>query len=280
MIVWLLGTVAIEVDSLRGDVRASAILHRLDAVLTPPGPRLGPTLSYPDPFPTFRGPSLATGPLDPLVTHVAGVRAAIPKVMRIEVLYCHAAKSGTGWIAGDGIVATNAHVAAAGQVIAAQFRGQRTAYRATPIWFDPKNDIALLRVPGVRGVPALTMTESSLAGTPGAMIGFPGGEWADRPVRLGPTSSQILAELGSEPVLPREFTHQLFGRLITAFAGRSEPGNSGSPVIDRHGHVLATVFAGGSNTGLAVPNRFVRYALRHAGPEVDTGPCPPGSSSH
>ncbi|MDQ6777928.1 MAG: trypsin-like peptidase domain-containing protein [Actinomycetota bacterium] len=276
--VWTVGIVAAQVNSLRGDVRRSAILSRLDAVLAPPGPPLSPKAVFSDPFPTYQGPSLAAGPINPLVTHTPAVRAASRSVVKVEVVYCNTVKSGTGWIAANGIVATNAHVAAAAEIAAVHFRGVTRSYPATPIWFDPKNDIALLRVPGVRSVPALTMVAHPRAGTEAATIGFPGGLWADRPALLGGTNALYTGVLNARETLPREFSHVLFGRLITGFSGRSEPGSSGSPVLDGHGRVLATVFGGGAGTGLAVPNTFVRYALRHAGPRVGTGPCPPGSS--
>jgi hypothetical protein len=45
--------------------------------------------------------------------------------------------------------------------------------------------------------------------------------------------------------------------------------------VDRDGRVLTTVWGGRSDRdgGFGVPNRFVRSALRHAGPRVGTGPC-------
>lgn len=277
-LVWIVGVVAIQVGSLRGEIRNSAILRPLDAALVPPGPVLAPEVRYADPFPTVRGQSPVIGALGALVTRSRGVRTASRSVVRVVVLYCHTAKSGTGWIASDGIVATNAHVAAAGEVIGVQFRGKAATYPAMPIWFDPKNDLALLHVPDLRGVPALALVAHPRAGTAAATIGFPGGRWQDRPARLGPTSTQIVGELSTREPMPREFSHELFGRWITTFSGRVEPGNSGSPVVDAQGRVLATAFAGGPGDGFGVPNGFVRSALRHAGPPVSTGPCPPGSS--
>jgi hypothetical protein len=45
-------------------------------------------------------------------------------------------------------------------------------------------------------------------------------------------------------------------------------------VVDTQGRVLTTVFGGNSRArGLGVPNRFVREALREAGPPIGTGPC-------
>jgi S1-C subfamily serine protease len=145
---------------------------------------------------------------------------------------------------------------------------------ATPIWFDAKNDLALLRVPGVRGMPALALASDPQSGTAAAMLGFPGGHWADRPARLGATSSLNLRRMNVS-MLPREFSSKLFGRPITSFAGRSEPGSSGGPLVDSQGRVLTTVFGGdaGNYSGVGVPDAFVRRALRSAGPPVATGSC-------
>lgn len=274
MVVWIVGTVAIEIDALRDDVRKSEILERLDAVLTPPGPRLVAPIVYSDPFPTFVGPSPGVGPIRRIVTGAPGVRAASQRVMRVQVRGCARAVEGTGWIVADGVVATNAHVVAGGQIAVAEFRSQPSAYRATPIWFDPKNDIALLRVPGVRGIPALTMVARARAGTPAATLGFPGGEWKDRPALLGATSNQYTGVLDNSREMGPEFSPSLFGRLIIGLSGLVEPGSSGSPVVDGTGHVLGMAFAGGGGGGFAVPNTFIRNALRRAGPSVGTGPCP------
>jgi S1-C subfamily serine protease len=69
-------------------------------------------------------------------------------------------------------------------------------------------------------------------------------------------------------------------RRITAFRGRVRPGNSGGPVVDSSGRVLATVFAaaegGASRRGFGVPGNVVRRILRDAGGPVSTGPCAGG----
>jgi uncharacterized membrane protein required for colicin V production len=277
MVVWIIGTVAIEIDALRNDVRKSEILRRLDAVLTPPGPRLVEPTVYADPFPTFVGPSPGVGPITRIVTRAPGVRAASQRVMRVQGRGCGHAGEGTGWVVADGVIATNAHVVAGKQLFVAEFRSQPNAYPATPIWFDPKHDVALLRVPGVRGVPALTMVAHARAGTPAATLGFPGGNWKDRPALLGTTSNQYTGTLNNVREAGPEFPSDLFGRLIIGFSGLIEPGSSGSPVVDGTGHVLGMAFAGGGSFGWAVPDAFIRNALRRAGPPVATGPCPAGS---
>jgi S1-C subfamily serine protease len=66
-------------------------------------------------------------------------------------------------------------------------------------------------------------------------------------------------------------------RRITAIRGLVRSGNSGGPVVDGDGEVVATVFAAtvgnGGQTGYGVPDTVVRGALARAGDSVGTGPC-------
>jgi S1-C subfamily serine protease len=53
-------------------------------------------------------------------------------------------------------------------------------------------------------------------------------------------------------------------------------GNSGGPVVDGTGRVVATVFAAATRRrreGYAVPDSIVQRALGRARGPVDTGPC-------
>ena len=58
-------------------------------------------------------------------------------------------------------------------------------------------------------------------------------------------------------------------RSITPLRGRVRPGNSGGPMVDAHGQVVATVFAALTGTsrpgGFAVPNALVRAQLARGG---------------
>ncbi len=73
----------------------------------------------------------------------------------------------------------------------------------------------------------------------------------------------------------------MFTRSITPLRGKIRPGNSGGPVIDARGRVLATVFAaitGSSHPGgFAIPDDLVAPQVRaararHLAP-VATGRC-------
>src|SRR4029079_8221700 len=69
------------------------------------------------------------------------------------------------------------------------------------------------------------------------------------------------------------FSQDIYGRgplrlPMTSTSGRIRHGNSGGPVVDREGRVLATVFASAEDTsasgGFGVPNALVRAALGRA----------------
>jgi S1-C subfamily serine protease len=63
---------------------------------------------------------------------------------------------------------------------------------------------------------------------------------------------------------------------VTAVSGLVRHGNSGGPVVDGSGRVVATVFAataGGGRSGYGVPDSIVRSALGRVRGPVDTGPC-------
>ena len=67
---------------------------------------------------------------------------------------------------------------------------------------------------------------------------------------------------------------------IGGFSGKVQPGNSGGPMVNGRGQVVATVFAALTGTtragGFAVPNTVVRAEVRRAEARtqpVSTGPC-------
>ncbi|MGI8622273.1 MAG: trypsin-like peptidase domain-containing protein [Solirubrobacteraceae bacterium] len=273
--VWILGPVATQVSSVRKPVEDSSILARFNAVLTPAGPEPNaPAPSSLDNFPTVAGPPPEVPAADASAETDPDVVAAERSIVKIGFLSCGHGGQGSGWVVADQIVVTNAHVAASVDAISARSRGTGRARPATVIWFDPINDLALLRVPKLRGVPPLRMVRRPQSGTSGAALGFPLGIRDIRRARLGPTTRKRQGRLGGRLSGPG-FKREIFGRLVTTFKARTQPGSSGGPVVDRRGRVLTTVFGGGGGdaSGLGVPNRFVRAALRKAGPTVSTGRC-------
>ena len=67
-------------------------------------------------------------------------------------------------------------------------------------------------------------------------------------------------------------------RRITSMRGNIRSGNSGGPVVDANGQVVATVFAAtirGPKGGFGVPTGIVQSDLTAARRAVDNGPCAP-----
>jgi len=270
-LVWIAGAVALQTPGarhLRRDIQRSQILQALNDALPPSGSLLNALARF-DPLPAINGPEADVPPPSSRIARDPDVAAAGRSVVRILGTACGLGVQGSGWIAENGIVVTNAHVVAGENDTTVQLRGVGPHYRATAIWFDSRNDVAVLRVDGIRGTPALRTNPDAPSGTSAAVLGFPlNGPYDVEPARLGQTSQVITQDAyGNGPVR----------RLITSLRGLVRSGNSGGPVVDGDGRVVTTVFAatvgGTRRSGFGVPDSIVQSALRQASGPVDTGPC-------
>lgn len=277
-IAWIVGAVALQsvgATPLRRDIQRSAILRGLDQLLPPSGPILNALARF-DPLPAVRGPAADVPAPTRGILATAGVRAARPSVVRILGTACGLGIEGSGWVAAPDLVVTNAHVVAGESDTVVEPDGRPPGLRAQALIFDPHDDIAVLRVPGL-GLPALGIERAPRAGTSAAILGYPlDGPFDGEPGRLGHTQRVSTEDAyGNGPVI----------REITSLLGRVRPGNSGGPMVDAAGRVVATVFAaitggdGGERSGhggFAVPNALVRDQLslaEHRSAPVSTGNC-------
>lgn len=268
-IAWVLGALALaNGGEARREVQRSAILGRLNEVL-PPSSGLLATLSRLDPFPRIDGPEARVGPPRASIARESGVRAAADSVVKILGTACGLGVEGSGWVAADGLVVTNAHVVAGQKDTEVLLRGRPPGMDARVVAFDPRNDIAVLRVQGL-SAPALPLVSEPKSGTAGAILGFPGnGPYDVRAGRVGETREVITQDAyGNGPVR----------RSITSLRGAVRSGNSGGPMVDSDGRVVTTVFAAttsGPRGGFGVPNGIVRSRLNDARSSdgVSTGPC-------
>ncbi len=267
LIAWVLGAVALRADpDVRRDVQRSAILRQLNAILPPTGPLLN-TLRALDPFPHIDGPTANVPAPRAAIARDPQVADARHSVVKILGSACGLGVEGSGWVARDGIVVTNAHVVAGQEDTRVLPEGREPALDAEAIAFDPKNDIAVLRVDGLDAQP-LEIAEDPKSGTSAAILGFPlNGPYDVRPGRLGQTREVVTQDAyGRGPVR----------RRIASLRGIVRSGNSGGPMVDGAGRVVATIFAAttsGPRGGYAVPNEIVRDELAHASGPVGTGPC-------
>ena len=272
-IAWIVGAVALQSTnspSLRQTLQQSTILRHLDEALPPSGPILH-ALGRFDPLPSVRGPVPNVASPTQVILAAPGVRAAGASVVRILGTACGLGIEGSGWVAAPGIVVTNAHVVAGEEDTQVEEGGNSSGLPAQAIDVDPKDDIAVLRVPDLRA-PVLSLAPNPQAGTAAAILGYPeDGPLDAEPGRVGQTLDVHTENAyGQGPIL----------RSVTQLLGFVRPGNSGGPMVAANGQVEATVFAAVTGSpaggGFAVPNSLVRQQLKLAesrGTTVSTGPC-------
>mgnify|MGYP001378733220 CR=1 FL=1 len=155
---------------------------------------------------------------------------------------------GTGFnIAPDGLIVTNHHVIEDGLRIVVDF-GSYGTFAVRVEAGDPEVDIAFLRLIGAKGeLPVLELAEENrwMAGQPFYVIGNP--LFFSRIANEGTVLGPVSVAGRTSPVL--------------ALQAPIYKGNSGSPVLNSDGKVIAVVYAtakfafegGETNAGLAIP---------------------------
>lgn len=256
-------------QELRREIRTSAVIKEINAVF-PPSSGILEAIARIDPVPQINGPSANVGPPPEAITSDPDVMRAAQSTVRVLGTACGYGIEGSGWVAAGGVVVTNAHVVAGELDTSVQLVGNGTQLRAQVIWFDAKNDLAVLYAPGLLAQP-LTLIAQTEKGTPGAIIGYPlNGPQKITAARFGATSTVISDDIyGKGPVT----------RRMTTFRGTVRHGNSGGPIVDADGNVRSTVFAAKSDSdntsGFGVPGEQIAEALAQIdiNRPVSTGNC-------
>ncbi len=117
-LVWIVGAVLLQTSnqfrlptSVLSSITRSAILKGLNRALPPSGLILN-ALGHIDPLPSVNGRAAAVPAPDVAILRAHGVIAATPAVVQIVGQACGLDIEGSGWVAGPGLVVTNAHVVA------------------------------------------------------------------------------------------------------------------------------------------------------------------------
>ena len=269
-LVWVVGILALQAPALTGiypQINQSRVLHSLNAHM--PSELITRAVARLDPLPQIRGPEANVARPDGKIVSDPDIRAAESRTVRITGVACGYGIEGSGWVAAPNLVVTNAHVVAGEQFTRVQPEGIGAGKRARVVLFDPKNDIAVLRVHDL-GISPLPLAPPE-SGESVAVLGFPeNGPLDVRPGRLGDTQRVISSDA---------YNNGPVERTVTSFRVFVRPGNSGGPAVNSKGEVVATVFASRAdsrNAGYGIPSRIVSRHLQTAanqpGP-VNSGPC-------
>jgi S1-C subfamily serine protease len=263
LLCWAVGAVLLYLPGqpdLRRAVQKSTILSEINDEFPPE--RLLETLERVDPIGVILGPPAIVAPPDSALARDPDVIRASRSVVRVTGVACGLGLEGSGWIAGRGLVVTNAHVVAGIQRPRVDSPGG-AAFTATVVTFDATNDLAVLRVPGLR-TPALALAAPE-RGTAVALVGYPeNGPLTRTPARLGATKTVLSRDAYERGPIMRQ---------VTAIRGVVEPGSSGGPGIDAQGKVRTTVFARRPREtgGYGIPADRVQTVLANPGSK----PVPP-----
>jgi len=278
---WLVGNVVgsnTRYGWVSNQVQRSDILRAIDGVM-PPVPtvfsRVQAFLNSSGFPPVFAGLTPpAASPVPPPTDAQARALGAHVAASTVKIVgdACGYLQEGSGFAVGPGLVVTNAHVVAGEPSTSIETQGQ--TYRATPVYFDPSYDLAVLRTSAPLGH-ALTLDPNDVArGTKGAVVGYP----EDGPLSIAPAgvAADLLAQgrdIYNESVVVRD---------VYEVDGLVQPGNSGGPLVDEQGVVVGMVFSRSTvdpNVGYAltspgVISRVERAAARTT--PVNTGGCTQG----
>lgn len=150
---------------------------------------------------------------------------------------CGVSMTGSGFVAADDLIVTNAHVVAGVDTPVVELPG-RDAREGRVVYFDPVDDLAVIAVSDLGATP-LPVVPPVAAGAAVAVQGYPLG---------GPFTSgaAFVLSVGSAPV-PDIYDQSSTPREIYALDADVRPGNSGGPLLTDAGDVAGVVFAGGAD---------------------------------
>jgi S1-C subfamily serine protease len=239
--IWLLASLATSLPyrNLQAVVRGSHIVSALNHIL-PPAPEVLTSLErlidpngFPDVFIGSEPIPKGKVNLPNLGDFAAAVNADKDSVVRIKGQGCGGIVTGSGFVAGQNLIATNAHVVAG--IPNPYVQDVNGSHRATTIWFDPDLDFALLKTNNLAGKPLTISAGKVDPQTPAAVLGYPGGGGFS----AGPAAvmNQLLAR--GRDIYGKDRTL----RSIYEIRAEVVEGNSGGPLIAKDGSVIGVIFA-------------------------------------
>jgi len=272
VLVWAVGVFALQTPLLTGlhpAVKESHILQALKERM--PSELLTRAVAELDPLPEIQGPEADVSVPNEQIAGDPDVLAAGSRTVRVRSIACDYSIEGSGWVAAPDLIVTNAHVVAGATMTRVQPGGTGLPRRAEVVLFDDKNDVAILRVDnlGLDPMPLAAPRTSE----PAAVLGFPeSGPLDIEPARTGATRPVISGDA---------YNRGPVERTVTSFRAYVRPGNSGGPVVNGDGEVIATVFASRANSddsGYGIPSQIIQRRLATA-TEL-TEPASTGSCAH
>ncbi len=199
---------------------------------------------------------------------IAQARSSVLKI-RGRAPSCSRAMEGTSFVIAPQRVMTNAHVVAGTSQVAIETGSGQL--NAEVVLFDPKTDVAVLSVPGLKA-DVLNMSHTAAhSGDDVVALGYP----LDGPFTASAGRVRERIDLRG----PDIYNADTVSRGVYTVRGQVRSGNSGGPLVDTQGQVAGVVFGAAADdpeTGFALTADEVADEVASA-PKlttpVSTGPC-------
>ncbi len=277
---WLLAStlLAAPVSSLTNTVSQSKVLNALEQYM-PMQIREGVEsvrvyVSNSDLPEEFANVLLAPAVEPPDLTSVdaPAVIAALDSVVKVEgtAPECSTRLTGSGFVVGQDLILTNAHVVAGVENPTLRVKGKGKAFEGIVVYFDPALDVAIIRTKDFPSV-ALRISEPLARGENAVVAGFPGGG----PLTLVPARVRsVTVSTGTDIYGKEKVTREIY-----AISADIKQGDSGAPLFALDGTVAGLVFASSATdaeTGYALTAKEFMVGVETASTAtqaVATGEC-------
>lgn len=273
IVVWLLGVMAgrLPLVGFSNSVNDARIVQELTRAL-PPVPAVFAEFDRhidpnAQPYVAARPKPQASFDYAPTDIERAAAKAA-PSVVRVTSFSCGGIVSGSGFVVGQGLVVTNAHVIAGSKRPIVKYHD--TSYETVPIYFDANLDLAVLQVRGLPA-PSLPLAPNNIdTNTTVAVVGYPGGNYHVEPGIIRDTRAVAGTSI---------YDQGSFGRGIYLLQAHVDYGNSGGPVVTKNGQVAGIIFSRSEDvadvayalTSVHIADALARTKVSHT--RVGTGAC-------
>lgn len=251
-ILWLLLPTVISTPGFVSAMARDSFVASTVYTATPPPPNIATTLRYltnDNSFPTVfedlrRSPQVEPAPAQ-IALPATVLRTVSASTVKVEGEACRRTQNGSGFVVGNRLIATNAHVVAGER--ATRVRSTTGEYfDATVVHFDPQRDLALLSVPRF-AAPPLPLARADVKDE-GAVFGHPGGQ--DELSIAPAVISQRITAQGRDL-----YDQRTTRRNILVLASNLRQGDSGGALVNPAGQVVGVAFA------IAPDRPGVAYAL-------------------
>lgn len=243
VLVWLLGSVIgrLPFEGLSNSVNDARIVRTLNenlpqipAVFAVFNKQVNPNAA---PY-IFGGAPTDLSPLIDTPEFRLADNKAKNSTVRITSFGCGGVVSGSGFVVGPGLVATNAHVIAGVKQPIIKYNNR--SYAGYPVLFNPNTDFAILMVKNLPAAPLDITTADIPVDTAVAVLGFPGGNYRLSAGKIHDNiilSGRNIYDLG------------IIDRDVYEIQTKVDGGSSGGPVITSDGRVVGILFAKSDSDG-------------------------------